>query len=84
LRIAVTWANPSTVIGAAALEVVTGWVYVWTGPVVDWMGEGVGLIAADLGGGVACASKETAKAVSIIRAENRRRMSFLPERLLKQ
>jgi hypothetical protein len=48
------------------------------------MGEGVGLIAADLGGGVACESEETAKTVPGIRAENRRRMSFLPEWLLKQ
>jgi hypothetical protein len=86
LRIAVTWANPSTVIGAAALEVVTGRVFVWTGPVADWMGEGVGLIIADLGGGVACASEETAKTVPVIRTitENLRLMVFLPEGHLDQ
>jgi hypothetical protein len=75
---AVTWAKPSTVIGAAGLDGVVPCPEDLIGPAEDWMGEGVGLIAADLAGGAACASEETDRTVPVIRSENPRRMSFLP------
>jgi hypothetical protein len=73
---AVTWASASTVMGAGELVGLVACPELLIGPVVDWMGEG--LIAADLAGGVACASEETAKTVPVIRTENPRRMLFLP------
>ena len=75
---AVTWASASTVMGAAGLDGLVACPELLMGPVVDWMGEGVGLIASDLAGGVAYASEETDKTVPVIRIENPRRMSFLP------
>src|ERR1700752_795918 len=69
----VTWARPSTVIGAAGPDGAVGCPEVLMGPVVDWTGAGVGCW-------VACASEETAKTVPVIRSEIPRRMSFLPVR----
>jgi hypothetical protein len=74
----VTWAKPSTVIGAAGLDGAVECPELLVGPVADWMGAGVGFTLADFGGRVACASEETAKTVPVIRAENPRRISFSP------
>jgi hypothetical protein len=75
----VTCARPSTVIGAAALDGAVESPEVLIGPVVDWIGVGVGFTLADFGWGAACASEETAKTVPVIRTENPKRMFFLPE-----
>jgi hypothetical protein len=78
LRIPVTWANPSTVIGAAGLDGTVECPEVLMGPDVDWIGAGVGFTLAGFGWVAACASEETAKTVPVIRTENPKRMSFLP------
>jgi hypothetical protein len=76
LRIPVTWASASTVIGAAGFDGAVECPEALMGPVVDGIGAGVGF--ADFGWEAACVSEETAKTVPVIRSENPKRMSFLP------